>query len=152
MTAIVVNNLSQLTHALTVEEQKLHAAVEQAITKAGLAVERQAKMNANTGTRQRVKTRNGYRVVPPTHIPGTGPGPNVVTGDLRRSINTEVRYGFGTYIAVVGASMIYARAVEMGLPNWNGKKYPYLGPAVQTLQQNGMLQTIFVRSLTKALS
>jgi hypothetical protein len=48
------------------------------------------------------------------------------------------------YVAEVGASMVYARAVEMGLPEWkSGVKYPYMVPAVDSLKQSGALNRTF---------
>ena len=132
---------------------------------AGLTVERQAKINASNGTRHRVKSsgrRRGeggrfmaatYRIDPPRHIDGGSPnGPNVITGNLRRSIRTEVRYGFGKYIAQVGAYMEYARAVEFGLPRWKrGAGYPYLTPAVEQMRQTGAIDRVFTSALTRAI-
>ena len=133
MGAFIVRNLAQVMNGLTVYEKQIMEAAEFGIAQAGFAVERQAKINANTGTHKRGEG----------HIPGTGPGPNVVTGTLRRSITTEVRYGFGTYIATVGPTVEYARAVELGHPNWRGKRYPYLIPAAGTLIGNGTLSRVF---------
>jgi hypothetical protein len=134
MGAIIIKNLSQVLSGLTAYEQKLERAGELALTQAALAVERQAKLNANTGTHPRGKG----------HTPGTGPGPNKVTGDLQRSINTQVRYGFGSYIATVGPSIIYARAVELGSPRWkSGVRYPFLSTAVGYMVSSGNLNRVF---------
>lgn len=133
MGAIIVRNLSQVLAGMTELEQNIEKAGEYAVAQAALKLERQAKLNANTGTHKRGEG----------HIPGTGPGPNVVTGTLRRSITTEVRYGFGSYIATVGPTVEYARAVELGHPKWRGKRYPYLIPAAATLINNGTLQRTF---------
>jgi hypothetical protein len=63
-----------------------------------------------------------------------------------------VRYGFDTYIAIVGASMEYARTVEMGSPRWkSGVKYPYLEPAALGLIRSGQLQRIFVGSIKEKM-
>jgi len=142
MGAIVVTNLSQVMAGMTNYERKVEKAGEIAITQAALAIERQAKLNANTGVHPRGQG----------HIKGTGPGPNVVTGTLRRSITTEVRYGFGTYIATVGPTVEYARAVELGNPRWkSGVRYPFLIPAVGYLVGNGTLNRVFTRAFVSAL-
>lgn len=134
MAAIVIKNLPQVLSGLTAYELKLEKAGQLALTQAALAVERQAKLNANTGTHARGKG----------HTPGTGPGPNKVTGTLQRSINTEVRYGFGSYIATVGPSVIYARAVELGSPRWkSGVRYPFLSTAVGYMVKSGNLNRVF---------
>ena len=132
---MIIKNLSQVLAGLDLTEKKVSDAARYAIGMAAASVERQAKKNANTGTHPRGTPR----------IPGTGPGPNVVTGNLRRSIFSRTKVGFGnTYVAEVGASMVYARAVEMGLPEWkSGVKYPYMVPAVESLKQSGKLNRTF---------
>lgn len=142
MGAVVIRNLSDVLAGLDVQEDKLEQAAQVAIATAGFAIQREAQKNANTGTHNK---KTG-------HIPGTGPGPNVVTGKLRRSISTDVRYGFGNYVAVVGASTEYARAVELGSKKWkSGVKYPYLAPAAEQLILNGSLNRIFTGAFLKAV-
>ena len=141
MGAIIVRNLSQVMNGLTTFERDIMNAAEYAIGQAGFALEREAKINANTGEHKRGEG----------HIPGTGPGPNVVTGTLRRSITTEVRYGFGAYIATVGPTVEYARAVELGNPKWGGKRYPYLIPAAGKLIGNGTLDRVFTNAFRSKL-
>lgn len=130
-----IKNLAEVLAGLDLTEKKVNDAARYAIGMAAASVERQAKKNANTGTHPRGQG----------HIQGTGPGPNVMTGNLRRSIYSQTKIGFaGSYVAEVGASMVYARAVEMGLPEWkSGVKYPYLVPAVESLKQSGKLNRTF---------
>ena len=132
---MIIKNLAQVLAGLDLTEKKVSDAARFAIGMAAAEVERQAKKNANTGTH-----RSGVG-----HLPGTGPGPNVMTGNLRRSIYSQTKVGFGSvYVAEVGASMVYARAVEMGLPSWkSGVKYPYMVPAVDSLKQSGQLNRTF---------
>ena len=134
MGAVIVKNLGQVMSGLTAFELNMERAGQAALTQAALAVERQAKLNANTGTHKRGEG----------HVPGTGPGPNKVTGTLQRSINTQVRYGFGSYVATVGPSVEYARAVELGSPRWkSGVRYPFLSTAVSYMVKSGNLQRVF---------
>ena len=62
----------------------------------------------------------------------SGKPPMNRTGNLRRSIRGE-KYdvGFAKYEAIVGPTMIYGRAVELGgAPTWTrGQKFPYMSPA-----------------------
>ncbi len=124
MTArITITNLSDVLAGFDATEDKIELAVQYAIAMTGLAVERQAKVNASGR-----------------------PGPNVRTGNLRRSITTSsVQKGFTNLYSVnVSATMIYARAVELGHPRWKpGVKYPYLGPAARNLSANGTLNRVF---------
>ena len=142
MSAISVVNIREVMAGLKTYEEKVEKAAEFGITRAALAIERQAKLNANTGVHARGQG----------HIKGTGPGPNVVTGTLRRSITTEVKYGFGHYIAIVGPTVEYARAVELGSSRWkSGVRYPYLYPAVGYLVNSGQLNRVFTSAFTSAL-
>ena len=132
MTArITITNLSDVLAGFNATEDKLELAVQYAIGMTGLAVERQAKTNASGR-----------------------PGPNVRTGNLRRSITTsKVATGFsGLYSVDVSATMVYARAVELGNPRWkSGVKYPYLGPAANSLQSNGTLSRVFTTAMASRL-
>lgn len=142
MAVVIVRNLSEVMAGWTNFEKNLELAAEFAVAKAGLRVEREAKLNASTGVHKRGEG----------HIPGTGPGPNVVTGNLRRNIRTDVRYGFGSYVATVGSYAEYARAVELGSSRWkSGVKYPYLGPAAEKLKNNGTLNRVFTQEFAKKM-
>lgn len=127
---IEITNLQDVLNSFAKTEDTVELAVQYAITMAGLAVERQAKVNASGR-----------------------PGPNVQTGNLRRSITTKAQKGFGnTYEAEVSATMVYARAVEFGHPRWKpGVKYPYLGPAADNLSDNGTLSRVFTQALASRL-
>lgn len=76
----------------------------------------------------------------------TGMPPMNRTGDLRRSImSTTERKGFGKYEAIVGAEMVYARAVEVGAPynppTWmNGERFPFLQPALEKAIKSKVLE------------
>ena len=145
---IQITNIDDVLRGLNAAQDKIEEATRYALGMAGLQVERQAKINASNGTR----VRRGGRIVPPRHIGPSGSGPNVISGNLRRSISTKVMQGFGsTYIAEVSASMVYARAVEEGLPEWNGVKYPYLRPAADTLRNNGTLSRVFMTNVAMRL-
>ena len=132
MTAkISITNLNDVIAGIDATQGKIEQAVEYAISVTGLAVERQAKQNASGR-----------------------PGPNVQTGNLRRSITTsKPEKGFGSlYTVDVSATMVYARAVELGHPRWKpGVKYPYLGPAASGLQANGTLARVFTMALASRL-
>lgn len=143
MTArIEITNINEVLRGLDNTGDRLQEAVKYAIGMAGLAVERQAKLNAFTGVHKRGTPR----------IPGSGPGPNKITGQLQRSIKAEVKKGFGSsYVAEVSASAVYARAVEKGLPEWGGVKYPYLEPAAVRLSDNGTLRRVFIQHFAEKM-
>jgi hypothetical protein len=128
---ITVTNLNDVLASFQATEDAMEQAVQYAITLSGLALERQAKQNASGR-----------------------PGPNVRTGNLRRSITTKNgQRGFdGSYSVEVAGTMVYARAVEFGHPKWKpGVKYPYLGPAARDLSKNGTLSRVFTTALASRL-
>ena len=62
----------------------------------------------------------------------SGQPPMNRTGNLRRSIRAEKRKeGFAKYSAIVGPTIVYGRAVELGgAPTWPvGTRFPYMEPA-----------------------
>ena len=83
----------------------------------------------------------------------TGQPPMNRTGNLRRSIRGQhSRIGFAKYTAIVGADMIYARAVEVGAPynppSWqNNEKFPYLEPALNEFAKTNLIIRILRKHL-----
>jgi len=83
----------------------------------------------------------------------SGQPPMSRTGDLRRSIRGQhMRLGYATYEAVVGADMIYARAVEVGAPynppSWqNNEHFPFLKPALEEFTRTNLVVRILRKHL-----
>ncbi|WP_405526785.1 HK97 gp10 family phage protein [Streptomyces canus] len=68
------------------------------------------------------------------------PGPNVITGDYRRSWTHEVYVGGGVVTGVVGTNKPQARRLEYGFVGadslgrvYDQPPYAHVGPAVQTI-------------------
>jgi hypothetical protein len=142
MSTFRITNLNDVMSAVSKNVSNVEKAAQYAVGVTALTIERQAKKNADTGSHPRGQG----------HIPGTGPGPNRVTGTLMGSIQTTVRYGFGSYIAIVGPTVEYARAVELGSSRWkSGVKYPYLFPAGKQLSEDGTLNRVFQGALKSRL-
>jgi len=59
-----------------------------------------------------------------------GDKPNIVSGDLRRSIRADpvTRLGLSEYATKVGPRVVYGRAVELGY--MTRRAFPYFDPAV----------------------
>lgn len=78
-----------------------------------------------------------------------GPQPNVVTGNLRRSITRTAvqRTGPGEYMTRVYPSTVYARAVELGNPRTGSRAFPYFGPAMKVVRANA--NDILIRAWSK---
>ena len=135
MAGMIVINAEEFRRSANYAAAKMDESARLGISQAALAVQREAKRNASTG-----KHRAGT-----PRVNGGGPGPNVVTGFLRNSINIKVMYGFGVFAASIGPEAEYGRAVELGSSRWkNGAKYPYMEPALRTLSENGTLIRIIV--------
>lgn len=147
---VSITNLSEVVAGVAKEAKAYEKAAVYAFGKVALRVERLAKQNALTGSHTKeVSAAGKVRWLPPEHIPGTGPGPNRRTGALIRSIRTELRQGFGSYVASVFPTMEYARAVELGSDRWkSGVKYPYLRPAAETVRKEA--NAIFTREFKNA--
>ncbi len=64
-----------------------------------------------------------------------GDKPNIVTGNLRRSIQRSpvVNTGDNDFMVQVYPTARYSRAVEMGNPKSNSRAFPYLAPAVSVM-------------------
>ena len=153
MTAIIITNLDDVLKAIDGAATKIEQGAQIGIMRAGLEIERRAKKNF-VGTRKykimTSKKGNAYlKIDPPRHTGGQFP--NVVTGNLRRSITTSFTKGMGKYTATVGSSMIYARSVEKGNKQNPAIKYPYLEPAALDAVRSGVLQRIFVYAISEKL-
>jgi hypothetical protein len=154
MAEIVIKNLQDVLAAIDGAADKIEQGAQLGIMRAGLQIERQAKLNfQGTRTYEKRVSKSGrpwLKITPPKHVGGSGP--NTVTGNLKRSIKTTYRSGLGTYTAEVGPTMIYARQVEKGGGKWpSGVKYPYLEPAALKLLLNGTLVRIFTRAVKEKM-
>jgi hypothetical protein len=133
MSKISVTNESAVLAAIKAKALVIDNAARAGVMAVAFELQKQAKINAFTG-----KHAPGQ-----PHIPGTGPGPNAGTGLLRRSISVHTKKGFGNYVASVGPTVVYSRAVELGHPRWkSGVKYPYLRPAANAVRRKA--KSIFV--------
>lgn len=143
MGAVIITNLTEVLKGFDLTEKNIDNAALIATYQAALKIESLAKENANTGTHSAGQG----------HIPGTGPGPNVVTGNLVSKIVAQRPIkGFKGYSSTIDSSAEYARAVEQGSSRWkSGVKYPYLEPAAQTLINNGTLSRIFTGAFITAI-
>ena len=143
MGAITITNLPEVLRGFNIQEKLLDLATYQAVFQCALAIEDEAKRNANTGAHGKGQG----------HIPGTGPGPNVVTGNLvSKIVGQRPVKGFKGYSSTIDSSAEYARAVELGSARWkSGVKYPYMEPAARALINNGTLNRIFTGAFTAAV-
>jgi hypothetical protein len=143
MGVIRITNLAEVLAGFDLTEKKIDDAAFKAVYQCSLKIEAVAKLNANTGAHAKGEG----------HIPGTGPGPNVVTGNLvSKIVGQRPVKGFKGYSATIDSSAEYARAVEQGSPRWkSGVKYPYMEPTARALINNGTLSRIFTGAFITAV-
>lgn len=105
-------------------------------------------------TKVRANASSGTHAPGEPHIPGTGPGPNVATGNYRRSIQLKTGFRGGLPIAVVYSNAPQAARLEYGFlpPNidslgrgFNQPAYPHWRPAVEEFKP------LFDKALRKAV-
>ncbi|MHB8490607.1 MAG: HK97 gp10 family phage protein [Solirubrobacteraceae bacterium] len=90
-----------------------------AVAEAAHLIEAKAKANFEGSHAKRMPHEGGSK-------------PNVVTGNLRRSIHVEGPTGSGmSWSAKVGPSAVYGRAIELGLRQNRLVKYPYFRPGFE---------------------
>lgn len=124
MTSVTVKNLNEVLRGLNIQEDRIESAAAYAIAQVGFAIERETKITLNNNPH----SKRGRSWSPSGHIGGPGTPPNRRTGNLMSSVKTELHYGFGSYVAEVFPTMVYARRLEVGL------NYPYLRPSVDRIR------------------
>ena len=122
---------------------ELDRAVQTAVGKTGSWLQTQVRANAKTGVHAPGRP----------HIPGTGPGPNVASGDYRNSIALAVRVSGGTHLATVSTNLVQARRLEFGFIGvdslgraYRQPPYPHWRPAVM------LAPAVFSQELSRALA
>lgn len=95
-----------------------------------------ARTGAYTRTLIRANASTGTHRPGLPHIPGAGPGPNVATGDLRRSISQTNEAAAGIAVSEVGTNAVQAARLEFGFigadslgRHYEQPAYPFIGPA-----------------------
>lgn len=105
--------------ALDVLFERAEDAVKAVVTKSSMILVRNAQANFE-GSHRRGEPHVG------------GSKPNIVSGNLRRSIKADpvTKLGRGEYGTSVAPRMIYGRRVELGFKG--SRAYPYFTPAVES--------------------
>lgn len=105
-----------------------------------------------TATKVKGNASSGTHAPGRPHIPGTGPGPNVATGDYRRTIGARFSSTPGHYYAYVGTNAPQGRRLEYGFTGQDslGRSYdqppfPHFGPGLDWAEPQ------FVAALGKAV-
>lgn len=98
-------------------------------------------------TRVRAKVTTGHHAPGAPHVPGTGPGPNVATGDYRRSWTLAVTRAVAPSGRIVPAATVFTNSaqawrLERGFVGTDARgrrytqaAYPHAGPAADEIEQ-----------------
>lgn len=90
----------------------------------------------------RAKARTGFHARGLPHIPGTGPGPNVATGDYVRSMHQTNGYEGSNPVSIVSTNAPQAARLEYGFPvvmvdslgrHFTQPPYPHWRPAAEEI-------------------
>lgn len=105
--------------------------ISKAIARSGAYAVTVVRANASTGTHQPGRP----------HIPGTGPGPNVATGDYRRSATSTNHEAPGLAISDVSTAAVQAARLEFGFVGrdsdgryFQQRPYPHFEPATPQIE------------------
>ena len=114
----------------------LEAALTRGAAQADLAARANVQVAAATLIREAQANFEGEHKRHQPHVPNSGGYPNVVTGTLRRSIQSDGLRTLGPalYSTKVGPTTKYGRAIELGNPHSHSGAYPYFGPAVRRVR------------------
>jgi len=128
--------IPEFKEALLIAERNIDRASSAALLEIAALAESKAKGNF-AGSHAKGQPHTG------------GSQPNVVSGNLRRSITRTAiqRTGPGDYMTRVYPSTVYARAVELGNPLTGSRAYPYFGPAMKVVRANA--NDILIRAWSK---
>lgn len=105
--------------------------VPKAVARSGAYAVTVVRANASTGTHQPGRP----------HISGTGPGPNVATGDYRRSVTSTNHEAPGLAISDVSTAAVQALRLEHGFIGrdsagryYRQQPYPHFEPATPQVE------------------
>lgn len=115
-----------------------------------------AMAGAQLLTTIRENASTGYHKHGAPHTPGTGPGPNVATGDYRRSWNMRTGATLTGPTAVVSTQAPQAARLEYGFSGadslgrvYNQPAYPHVRPAVEKIRP--VLETALRMAVAKQI-
>jgi len=136
-----IKNMGDVVKGITTATTKIDQAALYALGMVGLSLERKVKQNLFKATHPRGERRS---------VRGDGGFPERVSGNLGRSVFTELKHEPGSYVASVFPTMVYARALELGNPRWkSGVRYPYLKPSFD--QERPQMNALFVRKFAERM-
>lgn len=144
---VELRGVSEFLAALDGMVAAADVAAREATGKGAHLIEAETKKNLSIGTHRRGE--------PTTSAPGTPP--DLVTGQLRRSIRVEgpTKTGPGAWESKTGPTAVYGRIQELGGVTGRGgatalPARPYLEPAVKALIDSGALSEVYTQAWRSA--
>jgi hypothetical protein len=143
--SVVVTGAREIAAEFALDAAEVEAACRDLTRQNAQELRRRIQENANTGI-------HGPRE---PHIPGTGPGPNVITGDYVRSWQVTYRDATGRFTgggravsASVWTNAPQANRLEYGFwgmtdrigRTFHQPAYPHIGPAVDEIEERFAVQ------------
>lgn len=125
--------------------------LSKAVYATGGLLQTEVRANASSATHpNRESARRG-------HMPGTGPGPNVATGNYRRSIQHTPTIEAGEPVSYIHSNAAQARRLEYGFVgvdslgrSYSQPAYPHWQPAAE--KAGGILEAQAARVLDQLLN
>lgn len=107
------------------------SAIAEMNVKVGLAAQANVRDGSAMVVREAMANFEGAHKKNRPRVPNSSNRPNIVTGNLRRSIRSSgiTSLGGARFEATAGPTAIYGRRVELGFNNRGS--YPFFGPAVK---------------------
>lgn len=127
----ITTNANELAKQFDVAGRRVEREVKKAVRRTALDLQARIRKNASTGyhaSKATIKKRKHVAVFR-GHIPGTGPGPNVRTGNYRRSV--QVTHGTqpsGTAESIVHTNAPQAKRLEYGFRGTDSRGRTYKQP------------------------
>lgn len=119
----ITTNANELAKQFDASGRIVEREMKKVVGRTALALQARIRKNASTGYHKRGKGN------PRGHIPGTGPGPNVSTGNYRRSV--QVSHGAqpsGTAESIVHTNAPQAKRLEYGFRGTDSRGRTYKQP------------------------
>lgn len=121
-----------VTASIKAARRAARAEIPKAVARTGAYARTVVRANASTGT---------HRPGRP-HIEGTGPGPNVATGDYRRSISQTDHADPGVAVSEVSTAAVQAARLELGFVGRDSagryymqQPFPHFEPATPVVER-----------------
>lgn len=132
----ITTNISEVIESFAKKNEEIDKAIELATSRVAMLAVREMKNQIVGGHAPGTPRSEGKNIV--------AGRPSNVTGNLRRSIYSTTRRGFGgSYTAIVGPGAGYAYALEVTGVGKAQTRYPFVGPTATIMSESGRASSIY---------